>query len=1412
MRKLLLLACILAIVIPGVVRAGAAGTKFQLYVPPNNDNNGRIVCIIITAISDSTKVELIDDGADGDTDDSWNGMLMKGQSYVGYIKDGAINDDAGGKADGDYFLVNSNKPALVSMSTNSDWQHDFVPSDNGTMRGRLFYVYSPPTGYTNRDIDVFAYEDSTLVQVYDITTTATTTTGVTLINTANQSLVVSTNLNTKEDLINIKTSGRDILVPGRTYLIMASKPVTMQYGSLWGNARDGGGFVPGVKGSSVDSLFYFAIPADNNGEQELRMVSFNNNVTLQLDYLNGTSWSSLGTYNLNALKNADWVAPSNKKYNLFRAYTTGGKVSLFEANWLETGTGSGTADMYSFTSSENGDGAGKNFVIYLGPPGLESNCLDPFSNKKFSQISDGGLFSHVFLSAYYPGTSVRVQDANTGTLIDTTITIAAGRYFDFKVGLAKWNLMKAGGVKPYLKITATQPVVAAFANWNDNWMCYATSVLAPGASINTSTTQTTLHTNDTVSITSSCVNRSGSTMTNTKTEIKIPDGLHCQSSNFSSNHGNFGSGERINSGGDVIVRWRNYQFDNGDTLKIKINVKTDSVYQNGTYIPTNTSIPVTTTCTGQVGNDTIINQNTVVQNVVNTNPVGITEKYLLSYEDLKNSSWNDWDVNDFVTSVNANIIADANSKIKTIKLDYEALARGSSFDHAFKHKLNISGSWTASLTVYDSNGTVQSGLSFTNRAFTNAGTITVFPSTKQALPPKSGFFNTNTSSNQPGNVKGYKATLSITVNNTNNALSSFNTTISDPYILTEIGNEIHVASIAGNAGNTQNVDNSVVSGLPLYGYYLDLGYRLPYNYKWPLEGPNTAIWYAYPSFNNYILSGKSTNANWYTTPDTSKVWNRRSVPVTDNIALGNEAQNGLEPLNQGLARVTLYDTVAKFFASPKLVDLDNDNKPEILIGGLDNNFYAFKSNGAQMSGFPINTGGLIRSTAAIDKKADGSKVIAFGTDNGKLYAVNQNGASLSGFPVTLNVPIKSSPVISDLYGDGSKEIIVFAGDGKLYVYGMDGTLKSGFPVKLQNTVDAYGNLLILPSPSVGDINGDGSKEIIVGTSDSTINAIKTNGQQLTGFPVKLDGMLYSSPLISKLNTTSNKIVAASASGTLYIYNSNGTIFAQSKLADGFISSPVVADINGDGVREIIIASTDGKIFNVNADESLSINWMFQSVSEINSSPVVADINGDGYQEIIYGAMNGAVYVLDKTGNMDVNGTSLFAQFNSWVFSSASIGDIDNNGLLDLVISSFDKTIKSYELPGSSASSEIQWQSFGKDLGNTRFDGTEGIVNAVTDLGAVFNYPNPVRGTETLFRAELPAVIDDLKITVFDLGGELVKTFNKSDFTRNGNYYEVTWSLKNDKNKEVANGAYYYIVKATIGGVEQIKYSKIGVLR
>jgi hypothetical protein len=474
--------------------------------------------------------------------------------------------------------------------------------------------------------------------------------------------------------------------------------------------------------------------------------------------------------------------------------------------------------------------------------------------------------------------------------------------------------------------------------------------------------------------------------------------------------------------------------------------------------------------------------------------------------------------------------------------------------------------------------------------------------------------------------------------------------------------------------------------------------------------------------------------------------------------------------------------------------------------------YAFRSNGEIMPGFPFPTDGIIRSTAAIDT-VNGKKVIVFGSDDGNIFAIDNTGNLLKGFPYYTGGAVKSSPVIADIYNDGSKEIIVFSGNGNMSVIGFDGVSKNGFPVKVQNVQDAFGNLVILSSPAVGDIDNDGSKEIVIGTSDSTLNVVRADGTIQSGFPVKLDNVVYSSPLISKLNGNAYELVAASSGGYLYLIKPNGTIITKRQLAQGFISSPVIADMNRDSTKEIIIAGTDGNILSINPDNALDVNWNMQTVTEFDSSPIIADVNGDGYTEAVYCGMNGAVFVINKDGVMDLNTTNLFGLFGGWIVSSPAIGDLDGNGKLDITIASFDETIKSYEMPDTKTSSLIQWQFFGKDLTNTRFDGTNDNVNpAGNQLGQIFNYPNPVKESTTLIRAELPIGTQDISLQIFDLGGQLVKSASFKEFARNGFYFDYRWNLQNERGVEIANGAYIYIIKAKVNGTEYTKSQKMGVVR
>ena len=1409
MKKIILTFLILVVSID--LFGSDANTKFQVYVPPNNKNSNYYSSIRVTAFSDSTFVILTDDNFDGDNDDSWSGLLNRGETYIRYIRNGSINDDAGGKWDGDYFIVSSNKPVLVSQSTNSDWQHDWIPSDNYTMKGSIFYIYTPKTSYSPRDLNIFPYEDSTFVDIKDVTVIPKTTTGKCSVDVINSTTVAYGFMDVKQDLIYYYVNGRNLFQPGRTYMVETSKPVTVQFGALYKNERDAGSYVPGNNGSSVGNYFIFAVPTQSAGKQELRMVSFNNGVSAKLDYLNNSnSWTTIDTYNLNSLQHADWKASSGQRFGLFRVSVTGGKIGLFEANYMETGSYN-KSDAYSYAASESENGAGKKFLIYVLPPCKENKCLDPFTNTTFGQQGPSGQFTHVFISAYYNNTSVSIKDIDTdGNIIDTVISIQPNAYIDFKLDKNEYQLLTQSGRRPYLTVVSTQPVSAAISNWSDDWMSYSAGVLVPNIKITSSPSTNSCTTGDNVTFNSVIKNVSSVPVTGTETNVLLQDGLNYYSSNMvSSSQGNLGSGQLTTySNGEKALKWQNYIFNPGDSLNVSIVTGINSVYHNNTNIPTHSNFIVTTSSKGIASGDSINVQSTTATYVRTTQVQTLITKYTTAYEDLKNSSWNDWDVNDFVAGITQTRVSNSQMKITKLTYDYEALARGSSFDSQFKHKILLNGTSTVSFTVWDTLNNVIPGLSFGPETRNGGFTIIVFPSTIQAMPG-SGFANTDPY--QIGVIKGFKAKLTVIVDPNQNPISSFLNSHSDPYIRTETGLDIHIASIAGSMGNTQNVDNNVISYTPLYGYYLDLAYKLPNNFKWDLEGPNFAIWRAYPNFVNYIISGKTTNLDWFDFPDTTKVWNKRVVIRTDFLA-DNLRELSVANTIRNNARIKMTDTAGSFFASPKLADINGDGNKEIVVGSIDKNLYVYKSNGEILNGFPVKTQGIIRSTAAIDLRKDGSSVIVFGSGDGNVYAVDQKGDSLAGFPVSTGFPIKTSPVISDINSDGQKEIIVFSGDGSVYVYNYQAELFNGFPKRIQTTQDTYGSLIIMSSPAVADMDGDSAKEMVFCTIDSSITVLDVLGNVRQGFPKKLNGIVYSSPVISKIDSDEYKIVIT-AGNTLYIIDKRGNINMEKEFSSEFISSPVVVDIDNDGKAEIIAATIDGKILALSASGTISEEWEFETVSEILSSPIIADVNGDDKLEILIGLMNGSIFVLTDDGQMDINSLEYFTSFSSWIISSLAIDDIDDNGKLDVVAASFDKTLKVFELPLTDSSSAIKWRSFGNDLGNSRLtDFTDTISPQKDELGIIFNYPNPVTEGVTTFRLELPANVESIELRIFDIGGELVKKVSKTGFIRNGFYWDYTWNLRNENKRTVSSGAYIYMVKAIVNGKEFQKTQKLGIIR
>ena len=136
-----------------------------------------------------------------------------------------------------------------------------------------------------------------------------------------------------------------------------------------------------------------------------------------------------------------------------------------------------------------------------------------------------------------------------------------------------------------------------------------------------------------------------------------------------------------------------------------------------------------------------------------------------------------------------------------------------------------------------------------------------------------------------------------------------------------------------------------------------------------------------------------------------------------------------------------------FYSSPALADIDDDNFLDIVIAA-GNKIYVLNNNGANVPGFPVNTGASkdIQSSPVIRTMvfpkilsasgSDSESEIIIGSPDGKLLAYNSKGDLVSGFPLSVGGAIYSTPLLANLQFPEdvglTHEIIVGCDDGKLY--------------------------------------------------------------------------------------------------------------------------------------------------------------------------------------------------------------------------------------------------------------------------------------------------------------------------------------------------------------------------------------------
>ncbi|MHA1400656.1 MAG: FG-GAP-like repeat-containing protein [Candidatus Heimdallarchaeaceae archaeon] len=225
--------------------------------------------------------------------------------------------------------------------------------------------------------------------------------------------------------------------------------------------------------------------------------------------------------------------------------------------------------------------------------------------------------------------------------------------------------------------------------------------------------------------------------------------------------------------------------------------------------------------------------------------------------------------------------------------------------------------------------------------------------------------------------------------------------------------------------------------------------------------------------------------------------------------------------------------------------------------------------------------------------------------------------------------------------------------------------------------------LVYP-PSIVDSNRDGIPELIINYSENGLNeglcALNVNNGSILWKRYYVSYFRYYYVLTDIEGDGNYEIVLSSTDyGHIRIYNaSNGDflwssedIFKDTDIDRIFSNPPAIADLDNDGIKDIIAVSNYNNIYALNS-LSNSILWEFKKKYWNVYPPVVGDLNNDYKLEVVFGSYDGFVYALDG-----IDG-SLLWKYNTnsrlGIVQSPSLGDINSDGIIDVIVSDFDNII------------------------------------------------------------------------------------------------------------------------------------------
>jgi hypothetical protein len=206
---------------------------------------------------------------------------------------------------------------------------------------------------------------------------------------------------------------------------------------------------------------------------------------------------------------------------------------------------------------------------------------------------------------------------------------------------------------------------------------------------------------------------------------------------------------------------------------------------------------------------------------------------------------------------------------------------------------------------------------------------------------------------------------------------------------------------------------------------------------------------------------------------------------------------------------------------------------------------------------------------------DGNPDIIWALPDGSVHAIDSvTHTEVAGWPVNTGDDIASSPTVADLDGNGSPSIIVSSYSGTVNIYNPNGTERWGWP---QRTLYGTGGVEpgFFSSVAVGDLYNDGQKELFATGLDQHTYAWFTSGAAVPGWPKLTYDSGLATPTLADLqhNGTMSVVTPSDTNhwgnhGVYLAWGSGGQLLWDRTFDEVPWSSPAVVDF-GDGNQTIV---------------------------------------------------------------------------------------------------------------------------------------------------------------------------------------------------------------------------------------------------